>query len=158
MTPKRSWVLVIDASVLRSAGTSEHSVSRACRACLEGVREICHRVILTPALSDEWKRHRSGFSAKWMASMTAKKKIVRAKPARRMEPIDTQELTSREIRALGKDVHLLEAALAADRVIVTCDAELQDILAKTRRGARLLRKLRWIDPTDCRSQESDLHL
>ena len=45
--------IVVDASIARSAGRTEHSVSRSCREFLESFLKICHRVVMT---SDAWLR------------------------------------------------------------------------------------------------------
>lgn len=147
MTRKPSLVLVIDASVLRSAGETEHPVSKACRDCLYAIREICHKVFLTPALNEEGKRHASQLSREWLLSMWSRRKVIRGTTTPSLD-IDTEGLTPSERDALDKDRHLLEAALTADRVIVTRDTNIMSILAKTRKGARLLRDLRWINPCE----------
>lgn len=60
--------------------------------------------------------------------------------------IDTTTLLDNEREALEKDRCLIEAALAADRVIVTRDEALQKILAKTPEGPRLLHDVKWLNP------------
>ncbi|MFH1609234.1 MAG: hypothetical protein ABID40_01215 [Candidatus Bipolaricaulota bacterium] len=79
--------------------------------------------------------------------MTARRKVIRGTTTTSLD-IDTKRLAPSEIDALNKDRHLLEAALTADRVIVTRDTNIMSILAKTRKGARLLRDLRWINPCE----------
>jgi predicted nuclease of predicted toxin-antitoxin system len=147
MRRKPSLALVIDASVLRSAGETQHPVSMACRDTLVAILEICHRTVSTTSLSEEGKRHASRFSRKWLRSMAARKKLVRGLTTTAIA-IDTEDLTPNQAEAIEKDRHLIEAALAADRVIVTRDSSIKDILAKTRKGKRFLTQLRWINPED----------
>jgi hypothetical protein len=45
--------LIIDASVMRSAGETEHPVSKACRNTLFEVLKICHKVAVTTELLEE---------------------------------------------------------------------------------------------------------
>lgn len=52
-----SRLLVIYASVTRSAGETEHPVSRSCREALLDILDICHHMIVTPDLQSEWKKH-----------------------------------------------------------------------------------------------------
>ena len=138
-------LVVVDASVVRSAGESEHPVSAACRNCLLAIRDICHRVVLTAPIREEWKRHMSRFSRKWRRPMAA-----RRKPAEDIVPacveIGTDSLTDAERRVVEKDRPLLEAALAADGVIVSRDSEFRAALARTPQGARLLDRITWIEP------------
>jgi len=62
--------------------------------------------------------------------------------------INTEGLTPGEVDALDKDRHLLEAALMADRAIVTRDTKIKSVLAKTPKGARLMRDIQWINPCE----------
>ena len=140
-------LLVVDSSVIRSAGETDHRVSSSCRACLEKIRLICHRVATTADLQDEWRRHMSRFSRKWRRSMCARKKPLQViNPT--CVPLDGIGLTEGDQRAIEKDRCLLEAALSADRVIVTRDRSLQVALAKTRRGKHVMEQITWIDPVD----------
>jgi rRNA-processing protein FCF1 len=145
MTKATSRILVIDASVVRSAGETEHPVSSACRQCLLDVLRICHHVVVTEPILDEWNKHMSRFSRKWRRSMAAKKK-----PLRSITPaaiaIDTSGLSPREVAAVEKDRCLIEAAVAEDHVIVTLDDALMSILAKTVNQNKYLKEITWINP------------
>ncbi|HLG99155.1 MAG TPA: hypothetical protein VKX49_22785 [Bryobacteraceae bacterium] len=55
MAKKISRRLVIDASVARSATMSNDSTSTACREFLQEVLRVCHRVVLTPEIEQEWQ-------------------------------------------------------------------------------------------------------
>ncbi len=71
--------LVIDADVARSAGCQEaiYPTSKYCRYFLEEVLEICHCVIMSVAIAEEWDRHHSGFARTWRRRMVASKKLFR---------------------------------------------------------------------------------
>jgi hypothetical protein len=75
MVKKDSKLLVIDASVGRAAGgenaTAPTSVN--CREFLKSVLFICHRVVMTPEIKEEWKTHQSNFSREWRCQMVARK-------------------------------------------------------------------------------------
>ena len=62
-------------------------------------------------------------------------------PARRVQ------LTAKERAAFDKDVHLLEAALQAEKVVVTRDQRLIKIVNEVKKVARKLRSITFIDPT-----------
>jgi hypothetical protein len=140
-----SRLLVVDASVVRAAGETEHPVSKACRDCLTAIRDICHRVAVTPELHEELRRHMSRFSRKWRISMAARRKpLVAIEPA--TVSIDLTACTATDRDAIEKDLHLLGAARAADSVVVTLDTSLKSALAGQPDGRALLQSLVWIDP------------
>jgi len=145
MMSKKARVLVVDASVARSAGETEHPVSSSCRECLLAILRICHRVAGTPEMRDEWNRHMSRFSRKWKRSMAARRKPLQIVPAADIS-LDSSGLPEGEQSAIEKDRCLLEAAFSADRVIVTRDDTLRELLSKTPQGKQLLGDIRWINP------------
>ena len=145
MTKIRSRLLVVDASVVRSAGETKHPMSSSCRDCLDAILDICHRVAVTPAILEEWKRHMSWYSRTWRHSMAA-----RGKPLKAVEPVDARinlgaypESVRDEI---AKDMCLLEAAFGAEKIIVTRDDSLKKALAQRSDGKALLKSIKWINP------------
>jgi len=117
--------LVIDASVAHAAGWGEHPDSSGSRHFLRAVLEISHRMVLTPTLVDEWRRHQSKYTRRWRKSMHAR---------RRIRMLDAQENAGLRGRSLGaeideplrqirlKDLPLIEAALRTDNIVVLLDA------------------------------------
>ena len=137
--------VVVDASVVRAAGETDHPVSSASRACLETIRRICHHVVITPAIRKEWDRHMSRFSRKWKVSMAARRKLQsKVVPAPLQLRWDRYSNGARE--AIEKDCCILEAALAADHVVVTLDEALRQALSEQRDGQAVFRSLCWINP------------
>lgn len=140
-----SRLLVIDACVLRSAGTTDHPRSRSCRNFLMGVLEICHRVAVSEKLLAEWNMHQSRFSAIWRGSMAR-----RGKPeiliSRVNTDLDIRCFSPAHKNAIKKDLHLIETAFAADHVVVTGDGKLRTALGSTEQGRALLRGIRWLNP------------
>lgn len=147
MSRKSSRVLVIDACVARAAGETEHPVSSACRACLVAVKDICHRVALSEELRQEWNEHQSRFTRKWQVSMATRHKPLQIVKTAELQ-LDYSGLSPSERQAVAKDQHLLEAALAADRVIVTIDDALRDALGRMPKKLRRLKTICWIHPVD----------
>ncbi len=145
MSKTKSRLLVIDASVARSAGETEHPVSKACRECLMEVLLICHRVAVTEPIFDEWNKHMSRFTRKWRRSMAARRKPLMSISPKTIA-IDTGGLSRRQVEALNKDRCLMEAAMIADHVIVTLDNALRDILSKTQHNEKFLNEIKWINP------------
>ena len=145
MSARNTRLLVVDASVVRSAGQTERPVSSSCRNCLEAIRCICHRVAVTPAIREEWNRHMSRFSRKWRRSMAARRKPLKPVAPASL-PIDTSAYADPAREQIEKDMPLLEAALAADRIIVTRDESLKLALKRRPDGMTLFRSIRWINP------------
>jgi len=127
--------LVIDADVMRSAGTTEHPISRQARAVLEAVRASGHRLVHTAALKTEHDKHQSRFARTWRNSMVSRRQWVR------YEPPDDRRLRSHLVRAQNpdsrndesevyKDAHLLEAASAADLRLVSQDSTAKALVKK----------------------------
>jgi hypothetical protein len=141
--------LVIDASVARAAGTTEHPVSAACRAALETILQVCRRVVATAEISEEWRAHRSRFFAAWLASMTARKKVARTVPAEAdelQERIDRLDVSDNVRGAMTKDVRLLVAALAADLIVISADETARGHFKGLARDAAALRRIVWVNP------------
>jgi len=145
MTIRNTRLLVIDTSVVCAAGQTEHPVSSACREVLYAVLNICHQAAVTTTMQKEWKDHMSHVSVRWRSSMTARKKLkTNFQPEKVF--LDCSQLTDGDRHTIEEDWHVLEAALSADRVIITHDDSFRRALEKTRKGARLLNSIAWIDP------------
>lgn len=145
MNRPTSRLLVIDASVVRSAGETEHPVSAACRECLQAVHRICHRVVLTVEMREEWNRHSSRFTRKWRRSMAARRKPIQTVSPTELS-LNIKDLSQTDRRAIQKDRCLLEAAYSADRVIVTRDDSLRQVLTRMPQGRQWLETITWINP------------
>ena len=80
MPGKSGRRLVIDADVARSAGETKHPVSSACRQFLDAVTECRHRVVMTPEIQEEWRRHASRYTYRWLRRMFARRLVDRCTP------------------------------------------------------------------------------
>lgn len=150
MTRKMSKALVIDASVARSAGTTQHPVSSSCRNTLEAVLKICHRVVMCKEISDEWKKHQSRYSSSWLVSMQSKGKVVR------VDLTDDKDLSSKlqeleinqaAIKAMLKDLHLVRAARQTDSRIISSDDAARNLFIEASEQIDELRPITWVNPT-----------
>ena len=142
---KNSKHLVVDACVAQSAGETEHPVSSACRKVLQDILDICHHVVVTEEIKREWNTHQSRFTRKWRVYMAARNKPLSSVSPSQVK-VDTSFCSERIRIAVEKDLCLLEAALSADRVIITRDRALQEALSTFPEGRKLSAKIRWIDP------------
>lgn len=151
MARVRSRRLVIDADVGRSAGESEHPVSSACRGFLDAVRECKHRIVMTDAIQAEWERHRSKYAKKWLRSMWAKKQVVQievVRDERLRTRISNSVVSQTEKNAVGKDMHLIEAALATDKLIALRDEAVRAAFRAAAQPVKVLRRIVWVNPTN----------
>lgn len=142
--------LVIDADVAQSAGTKEDPISQSCREVLEAVRDICHKVVLTEDIFAEWKRHRSNFTATWLTSMRARRKQIVLKDVTNADlraRIDALSLNEQTLDFMRKDVHLIEAALETDHIIISRDETARDLFQEASEEIGGLKRIVWINPT-----------
>lgn len=108
---------MVDASVASAAGQTLHPSSFRSREFIVEVLKISHRIVMTAALAAEWDKHQSLFALRWRAEMRSQVKIV-----------DIVDVENADVRsqvvvspAVMKDLHLVEAALATDRIVVSLD-------------------------------------
>lgn len=151
MRAKKSQRLVVDASVARAAGGEDavFPLSKQCRDFLKTTLSVCHRVVLTRAVRDEWKKHESGFARQWRTAMMARKKLIlddAAEDSSLREAIEEAAATEKGRRAMLKDVHLIEAAQATDRTVISLDDVVRALFAGAASRVRALRSVVWANP------------
>ncbi|MBN1900689.1 hypothetical protein JW926_05105 [Candidatus Sumerlaeota bacterium] len=147
MKTKGSRLLVIDASVARSAGETEHPVSMSCRVFLQDIKKICHKLVMTSSIHKEWKRHQSRYTTKWLSAMIAKKKFKYLEES--VLPnidINLSKVNIANRCALKKDLLLIKAAISSDGVIITTDKKIINIFSKYTEQIKTLKTIRWINP------------
>ena len=118
--------LVIDASVARSAGGEEatYPTSVYCRDFLKAVLDICHKVVMTRDIREEWNKHESDFARAWRRRMVAKRKFEFLDIPVNDElwnKIDRIAGTDKQRTEMFKDLRLIEAAIATDRIVISLD-------------------------------------
>lgn len=147
---KRGRRLVIDASVARSAGDASvpDLVSGRCRAALEAAAEH-HRVAFSDHCLAEWRRHRSRFARGWLTRMFSKRKVVLlgdVADATLRAKVAACALKASHRQAIEKDLHLVEAALLADRTVVSRDQTVREVLRTVVNTVSELRPILWMNP------------
>lgn len=143
--------IVIDASIARGAGESEHAVSSRWRIFLEEVRTVCHHIVISSDGLAEWNRNRSRFARAWWRSMRARRKVNRMEIKMDIDLRDKVCAAARnqqELDGMLKDIHLVEAALQANAPVASLD---ENTARKPFRSAcrtvRRLRRVVWVNPT-----------
>jgi len=161
MAAKVSKLLVIDASVARAASGPDatYPTSVHCRDFLQAVLDICHRVVITPDIREEWNKHSSTFARKWRKTMVAKKKLVY-----RADISAEEELCQKicgtiaretDLEAMLKDFRLIEAAMVADNTVISLDDKVRIIFDKAAERVGELRNVVWVNPDDTEAQPID---
>lgn len=149
MANQDSRRLVIDTNIARSAGESADSISSACRRFLETVLDAGHRVVMTDPIRKEWHRHQSIFSTVWFGQMTEQEKVVEVDG-------EHDDMLRKRIDALvppeqrnlaAKDVHLIEAAIATDRLITSNDGRVRRAYRNVANEVEELKQIVWVNPT-----------
>jgi hypothetical protein len=138
--------LVVDASVMRAAGETVHPTSSSCRNTLKAVIEICHHVLISEPIEAEWDKHESRFSRKWKIAMMNKRKVGRTSSS--LAPIILKKAKETDRKIIEKDRHLLDAAYAHGRIIITLDNKIQKALQRTG-NEKMLQEIRWLNPCHC---------
>ena len=149
MSRKMSKALVIDASVARSAGETEHPVSSVCRMTLASVLKICHRVVMCREIDREWKKHQSRYSSGWLVAMQSRGKIVRIEipeDSKLSDKLERLDIGEKGIKAMLKDLHLVEAARQTDLRIVSSDEAARGLFRAASEQIDELRPILWINP------------
>ncbi|MBD2692356.1 hypothetical protein [Anabaena catenula] len=120
--------LVIDASVARSAGDKNATFPQSvhCREFLLAVLDICHQIVMTPAIKAEWDKHQSSYARKWRIQMISRKKwnyleiSINDSLWTEIESI-AANVSNKRIAEMTKDLCLIEAALATDKIVISLD-------------------------------------
>ena len=148
-----SKMLVVDTSVLRSAGRTDNPESSRSRETLEDILRICHKVVRTPYMYSEWKKHRNHIDSHmaWLASMIARKKLIPMKDEEVRNDqlrlgIDKLGLPDKVRDAIDKDLPFLEAAFATDKTIISKDDKMKEILIDISIKIHILKKIAWVNP------------
>ena len=151
MANQGSRRLVIDADVVHSAGEMEHPISSACRRFLETVLDVGHQVVITDAILAEWHHHMSRYSRRWRRQMYGRRRVYRIDQAKERDNnlrnrID--QTVHRNQRAIvAKDVHLIEAAIATDRLVTSKDGSARGVFKDASDGVVELQQIVWVNPT-----------
>ncbi len=107
------------------------------------------RLVVTTTTQAEWSKHKSRFASKWLRSMYARRLVefADADQSAILRGV-CQRLTPQKQRdAALKDVHLLEAAIATDQRILSCDKEARTNFSSLTAAAHILSGIHWGNPT-----------
>lgn len=157
MRARDSKRLVIDADVAQASGDEGATHPRAinCRDFLKGVMLANHKIVMSREIRDEWKEHHSGFARRWLVSMDARRKVVRVTPSQDntlRDKVTNTTSDAAEIEAMEKDFHLIQAALATDRCVVSLDETIRSHFKRAAQSVSDIREVVWVNPNRAEEQ------
>ncbi|MEV8126877.1 hypothetical protein AB0P07_22725 [Streptomyces sp. NPDC085944] len=144
--------IVVDASIARSSGTSEHPISKACRDFLQEIYSVGHKVAYNGVLLAEWRKHQSGYALRWFAMMQSKRRVASvACPVvdeKYLEGLIDKSslLNSKERAAAHKDAHLVCCAWASDGLVSSLDDTVRNIFTSISSDCRRVGSIVWVNP------------
>lgn len=153
MVRQRSWGIVVDASIARAAG-GEDAVfpqSKHCRDFLRDMLEICHKIVMTEQIYEEWKEHESNFARLWRIGMIARRKLVNLGDVSEVEinnEIDDLAVSQNNRAAMKKDALLITAALSADGLVASSDDAVRKLYSQACEKIARLRPVIWVNPAN----------
>jgi len=106
---------------------------------------------MTKAIGSEWDRHASKWTRKWRVSMDSQRRVYR--PDLKSDDIlriKIEDKTSNEgdFDEMLKDLHLIDAAMATDRSIVSLDDTVRKLFADLSDMVGELRNIVWVNPAE----------
>jgi hypothetical protein len=113
------------------------------------MEQVGHRVVFSPEISAEWRRHERAFARGWRTRMIASGRVEFIKDVRSdelRERLAAAAPSSPARRAIAKDAHLVEAAVATDRIIVSLDEEVRGHLCGVCPQVSEVREILWANP------------
>jgi hypothetical protein len=106
---------------------------------------------MSNALEREWDVHQSKFARMWRVSMISKGLIYRVadESHRRVtNAVIACGFSPSEMRAVQKDFHLVRAALATDRTVISRDDEAKRLFSVACSSVAELRRIIWMNPAN----------
>lgn len=160
MGKKASKCLVIDTDIARAAGgeSSKDARSQNCRDFIHTMLNATeHKVVLTKAIQEEWNKHQSESTLRWRRVMIAQKRVcfVQAPADEYLRNKIEQCAPDEDIcKIMLKDIHLIEAASQADKIVISMDDRVRSHFRNLTDRIHLLKHIAWVNP--CKDEEKPL--
>ena len=144
--------LVIDTDIARAAGggNTQHEPSKSCRVFMDVMLDHTqHKVVLTRAIQEEWNKHQSIATLTWRRTMIAQKRVclIHTPVNEELRQNVAQYASSDNKRkAMLKDIHLIEAAHQADKIVISMDETVRNCFREIIHKIRPLAFIAWVNP------------
>ncbi len=151
MASRRSWSIVVDATIARAAGGKDavFPQSKHCRDFLREMLEICHKTVMTEQIFEEWKKHESRFARTWRTGMIARSKLVNLGDVSDVDmknEIDDLAVSQKDCAAMKKDALLIAAALETDGLVASTDDTARKLFSQACKNIARLAPVIWVNP------------
>ena len=152
MAIKNTKRLVIDTDIAQAVGTKNDPRSRGSLLTFRAVLNLCHQVVLTDAIDEEWARHTARtreFNAWYIDMRRRKDKVARLKQVINDElrlSVEALDFAPTVIADMMKDIHLLEAALAADKIILSSNDRERRRFKAAADEIEIIQEVIWVNP------------
>lgn len=141
--------VVIDADIARSSGLSVHPVSSSSRELLQALFNSDITIVFCPILSAEWRKHSSRFATTWLASMVARKRVLRINPTTvTVNEINNSSISESQKQIAEKDAHLVDLAIATHKFIASNDGTARQVFCLVAGESTSLQGLIWVIPKE----------
>ncbi|NQS98033.1 MAG: hypothetical protein HQ591_06235 [candidate division Zixibacteria bacterium] len=150
--------IVVDADVLMMA--SDMSPAINCVNCVRFLRkilDICHMIVAGGKISQEYLDHNTVYSRIWLSDMASQEKVKNYAFSTSLENMSNEIksldiFSPEEIPNIEKDLHLIQAALSTDGIVVSVDGKARRKFAIVSRSeftlAAEIGDIVWINPTN----------
>ena len=106
---------------------------------------------MTSDIRDEWDKHQSRFAHTWRKNMVAKGKLVPLKDLTvdqtLWKKLEDSATTDKQRAEIVKDICLLEAALATDKIVISLDDNTaRKFFSKAAPQIQELKEVIWVNP------------
>lgn len=150
MSKQNGQRIVIDASVARAAGEKSSAPdSTNCRVFLEDFMKTTNKILMNQEIYREWNKHESKFAKIWRVHMISKKRMVLIKDIENKEIRNFVECNIKNElvkKSIIKDLHLVEAALSTDEIVISCDDRMRNHLKTMCNECKSVKRLMWGSP------------
>jgi hypothetical protein len=112
---------------------------------------------MTRDIRNEWDKHQSRFALAWRKSMVAKRKLIPLEDLTANQVLwkrlEDSAITNKQRAEIVKDICLLEAALATDKIVISLDNNTaRKFFSQATLQLQDLKEVIWVNP-DCEAEQ-----
>ena len=145
---------MIDADILFSASRGDSECAKRSRVLLDRILSICHSIVLTAKIWEEYKTYASVHSLRWLYKMNKEDGKIIAEGSIRLQrvrgirqAISTCGLSQDIKNKMIDDAHLIDAAFASDNIVLSMDHVITHFRTLSATVTRLS-SIIWVNPED----------
>ena len=154
MEAQPSKTLVVDTSVGSAAGNEDSTDQTAscCVAVLKTILSMSYKIAMSEDIEKEWRHTRKkilSYASKWLVLMENRNRTVALRdtinvPLREMILNSTPNKGTQSV--MQKDLHLLEAALATDKIVLSRDKKCRRHFLDAASNVTEIKPILWANP------------